>query len=150
MNVTKLVIICGLTACLATNSNQDYTDFQIEQAVAMAQKAVNVYQQTAPEQEFPIMLEFLRYYRSWYQAVTPAPIRLVEQLSPAALKFIAQLKSIANRFTQTPQAGLMGASRLSAEGERFYQQVITMVQSQLIEGKQASIMVIPRIQARLF
>lgn len=143
-------MLCGLTTCLATNSNQNYTDVQLEQTVAMAQKALNTYQQTAPAQEFPVTLAFLHYYRSWYQAVTPAPIRLIESLSPAALKFIAQLKALANQFTQTPQAGLMGASRLSPEGERFYEKVIDMVQNQLIEGKQASIMVIPRIQARLF
>jgi len=147
--ITQLsLILCGLTIFLSTNSNHDYSDLQLQQSLAVAQKALNVYQRSAPEQEFPIMLEFLHYYRSWYQAVTPAPMELIRHLSPAALKFIAQLKAIAQTFTRAPQ-NIPGSSRLTEQGEQFYEAVMRMAQSQLIDKQMAKIMVIPHLQTRL-
>jgi hypothetical protein len=149
-NSVTIFILCGLTAaCLVAQNGDDQSPAQLKQALASAQKAINVYQRSAPEQEYQILLEFLRYYRSWYQAVTPAPISLIERLSPAALKFIAQLKFIAKTFEQKAQA-MPGATRLSETGDQFYQAVIAMVENQLINKQLAQIMVIPHLQTRLF
>lgn len=150
MNFGKLVLFCGLTACLmAPGNEQDISYMQLHRALVTAQQALNEYQHSAPEQDYQNLLEYMRYYRSWYQAVTPAPIRLVEQLSPAALKFIAQIKHAASPFTRAPQ-GIPGSTRLTEEGERFYRTLISMAESQLIDNQIARIMVIPRMQSRLF
>lgn len=150
MKTRYTVIFCAVTvACLVAQSNDGDSRTQLHNSLAMAQQALIIYRQSAPEQEYPIMLEFLHYYRSWYQAVTPPPMSLVEQLSPAALKFIAQLKFIARQFEQAPR-GIPGASRLTIQGEQFYQTVIDMVQSQLIDKQLPRVMVIPRMQSRLF
>lgn len=144
----RIVFICGLTVCLFATSNQDYSDLQLQQSLAAAQRALTAYQHAAPEQDYQNLVAFLHYYRSWYQAVTPAPMGLISSLSPAALKFIAQLKAIAKSFVRAPQ-GIPGSSRLTAPGEQFYQSVIAMAQSQLIDKKIATIMIIPQIQTRL-
>lgn len=144
----KLFFLGGLTVCLIARQEQDVSDMQLQRALVTAQQALNEYQYSAPEQDYQNLLEYVRYYRSWYQAVTPAPIRLVEQLSPAALKFIAQIKYAVSPFTRAPQ-GIPGSTRLTETGEQFYRTVISMIESQLIDKQMARIMIIPRMQSRL-
>jgi hypothetical protein len=72
---------------------------------------------------------YLNYYRSWYQAVAPAPVGFFESLSPKSQNFIAEIKKLAEKFVVTPEKMMPGASKLSAEGEKFYQKVIAQLKS---------------------
>jgi hypothetical protein len=146
--IKSILVLSYLTICVTTQTNPDISQLQIQRALMTAQQALNVYQRNAPEQEYALLYEYMQYYRSWYQAVTPAPIQLVEQLSPAALKFIAQLKYAAQPFTRAPR-NMPGSSRLTAQGEQFFQAVVQMVRSQLLDKQLARIAVIPHMQTRL-
>lgn len=149
----QIIFICSLVIIATPNlqtTDQNRSSLRLDHALATAQQALNFYKRNAPKTDYNNLLAYLDFYRSWYQSVTPAPMPLIEQLSLAALQFVSQLKHIAQDFTIKTPRGIAGASRLTPEGELFYQEVIQMVQEQLIENKLASIMVIPHVQTRLF
>jgi hypothetical protein len=82
------------------------------------------YKRTAPLSDVRRLRDYLGYYRSWYQAVTPAPKALYESLSPEARAVANQLKEYAQRFVQ-PHTGIPGATTLSKEGNAWYQTVLS-------------------------
>ena len=105
---------------------------QITAPLIQASQALDEYTATCPHgADQANLIQYLNYYRSWYQAVTPAPRALVESLSPAAVIFIDQLRAIAEQFITTPEQR-PGASKLSAAGNCFYQKIILLTKSQLL------------------
>jgi len=118
----------------------DCSEIRFNHALAAAQQALTLYKYRGPQAEYNKLIDYLQYYRSWYQAVTPAPRSLVEQLSSDALLYVKNLQSAVNEFALVSPAiagsrGQIGASTLSPEGERFYQKVIAMTREQLIDKK---------------
>lgn len=77
------------------------------------------------------LIEYIEFYTSWYQAVTPAPRDLYDSLSDEAHEFVEELKTIAKVFERKPKPFLMGATRLNPEGKIFYQRVLKSLRKKL-------------------
>ncbi|HVW98990.1 MAG TPA: hypothetical protein VHA52_00900 [Candidatus Babeliaceae bacterium] len=86
------------------------------------------YKRTASSTDINRLYEYLTYYRSWYQAVTPPPSDLYESLSDQAKALIKQLKHYAEQFIQHPPARA-GATSLSKEGDQWYQNILSLLRS---------------------
>lgn len=89
-----------------------------------AQKLIAKYKETATPQELEKVINYLTYYRSWYQAVSPAPADSYKQMSPNSKKLVNQLRELGDRFIVKPEKMMPGSSRLSPEGDNFYQTAI--------------------------
>ncbi len=103
--------------------------------------------QATPE-DLALLMKYLGYYRSWYQAVRPAPVGLYESLSQSARHVIHDLQEYAQQFTRQPQPALPGSSRLTIEGEKFYQSVREELANSNA-GIQACSRVMPQLTAYL-
>jgi len=103
----------------------------LAEPLLQASRAFDAYQATDPSpQDINNVLKYVTYYRSWYQAVTPAPINLINSLSPAAKAYIKQLQAIAKIFETIPE-NRPGSSRLSMAGNCFYQKIIRLTKHQV-------------------
>lgn len=92
--------------------------------------------------------KYLAYYRSWYQAVTPAPRELVESLTDKAKDMLAHIKEAADtHFTQEPAQKIAGASRLSLYGTKYYDQINAWISHQ-IDLKEKQVIGSQRMMAR--
>ncbi len=100
----------------------------IKRALNGAFKDIEHYLAKAPQHDRTNFAAYLKYYRSEgrYQAVTPAPSTLRESLSPDAQALFKKLVKRARPFTHKPKP-TPGASRLTAEGEEFYQNIIAFI-----------------------
>lgn len=107
---------------------------QVGPAGAEAGKALKNYITQANikhlDNEFPKLVEYLNFFRSWYQSVSPAPQSLLESLSPDAQRYVQTLKDIAQKhgfvqpYSNDQAVARTGTSRLSADGEKFYTNII--------------------------
>ena len=78
------------------------------------------------------IVEYMKYYKSWYQSVTPAPTTLVNALSQQDKRFIEQVKQIIQPFQVTSPTSRMGASTLSRDGEILYEYVLAKLKRVLM------------------
>ena len=78
------------------------------------------------------IVEYMKYYKSWYQAVTPAPIKLVNALSQQDKRFIEQVKQIVQPFQVTSPTARLGASTLTRDGEILYEYVLAKLKRVLM------------------
>jgi hypothetical protein len=68
--------------------------------------------------------QYLTFYRSWYQSVTPPPHELTKDLSEEAKEMIRIIKETADTyFKQKPPQNISGASRLSLAGALYYDKI---------------------------
>ncbi len=109
---------------------QSQPSVKLERALHLARKEINRLFLTRSELEH--LTEYLEFYASWYAAVTPASAELRNSLSKQALDFIAKIKKIAKPLERKPDRRLMGASRLSDDGKKFYQKIIEELQKKLL------------------
>jgi hypothetical protein len=99
-------------------------------ALTKAQQTIDMYAQQVSQESFLNTLAYMKFYRSWYQSVTPAPRQVYEALNEQDHKFINVLKKIAQPFMQEPSS-IPGASSLSQQGDIFYQQVIALMENKI-------------------
>ncbi len=105
-------------------------------AKAQAFNKVDKYLASATEADRNKLVKYLGFYRSWYQAVTPAPQDLYNQLSRKAKKLAASIKEIAKEFTIQSKS-LIGSSKLTKDGVTFYTEVINRLQNGQVNKTQA-------------
>ncbi len=100
----------------------------VKKALNGAYKDIEHYLAKACHRDKTNLAEYLKYYRSegHYQAVTPAPNALRDSLSPDAQALFKKLVKRARPFTRKPKP-VPGASRLTAEGEEFYESIIAFI-----------------------
>ncbi|MBA3953729.1 hypothetical protein H0X48_00210 [Candidatus Dependentiae bacterium] len=122
MTASNLLAVCGC--------NQQTP---LKTALNQAQPLVAAYIQQASVQERQNLARYLTYYRSegGYQAVTPAPKEVREALTPASATLFNKIKELAAPFV-APSTTRPGASKLSAAGNTYYQELIKMVQASLV------------------
>ena len=111
----------ALTA--AKTQTQAQAAITLNTAETKAFAEVNTYLKSATQTDRDNLVNYLGYYRSWYQAVTPAPQDLFIKLSSNAKDLVKKIKDIAVEFTTQP-AAMAGSSKLTKDGEKFYQDVI--------------------------
>lgn len=138
----KLILIFSLitNACWAISMNPPHDPSIISpeprpkasrQTLKRAQELIGKYKKapTTTPQELEKVINYLSFYRSWYQAVTPAPTDSYKQLSEESKKLVDQLKRWGDTFIAEPEKMMPGASRLSEEGQSFYQAVIAALKA---------------------
>ncbi|MGC2310739.1 MAG: hypothetical protein WA432_03910 [Candidatus Babeliaceae bacterium] len=124
-----IIALAVITSCQAQiqeptiSLNDDSQKMDLETALIQADNLIDHYLKNATMPEAKNMLAYLAFYRSWYQSVTPAPADIYDALSPNDFTFIEKLKETAKPFIEKPRP-MPGASRLSQQGNTFYQQVI--------------------------
>ncbi len=103
-----------------------------EDTLKEAYKDVEQYLAKASMQDKKNFAHYLKYYRAEgrYQAVQPAPRSLRESLSSAARTLFRKLTKRARKFTRTPQP-IPGASRLTSDGEKFYESIRRFVEKSI-------------------
>ena len=115
-----------MAICLAISPTISCVDSQkVTKALPAAYKDIERYFATASDADKTRLAQYLTYYRSegHYQAVTPAPYELRKSLSAPAQALFKRLVYRARPFTRAPRA-LPGASRLTKEGEEYYERII--------------------------
>lgn len=145
--------LTAISLCAMSQLNSiRYTD-DIANALNLAQQELAIYQQqNVPVGDHENLINFLQFYKSWYQAVTPAPINLIIQLSPQAMAYVNSLKRIAEQagfvvlrepaFSHWPKGkdsfAQAGRSKLKPIGDTFYQAVIKITKQQLQNNRVVS------------
>lgn len=135
LKINCRVPLIVISVCFIATSSFIMAKSALENALGEAQNALKTYKATNPSSaDKADVAEYLTYYRSWYQAVRPASVELIERIkaNQATQTYIDMLKLIVKkyRFVQRP-SGLMGASKLSSDGNTFYQEVINSAQKAL-------------------
>lgn len=115
--ITSLLLVPVLTIC---QSQQNQTP--IDQAKVI----INDYKGAASTQDKQQLKEFLEYYRHWYQAVTPPPHGSYKRLTSKAQEVVNKIRKLGDTFAKKTTTR-PGESRLSQEGEKFYQEVLTLL-----------------------
>lgn len=87
------------------------------------------------QSELQDLIEYLGYYRSWYQSVSPAPQELYQKLSRKSRQLVELIKKNAKQFEITRQQDdrtkpMMGSSRLTNNGHEYYQLTIDNLSGQ--------------------
>jgi len=121
-----LKLFCLLSLTLYTQIS--YCANKSAHAIAQAKQEIAQFFKNSSERDKHLFAQYITYYRSegGYQAVTPAPLVLRESLSPDARNLWEKLKQIAQKnkkFIQKP-LGLPGSSKLTPEGEKYYQDLV--------------------------
>lgn len=114
-------------------------------AAVMAQSAIGVYQaqlaqdlqsddqdvKNAAQAAQTAVPEYAQGYRSFYQAVTPASasVRKAVDMYAPAKELFKKLKGFAKRFEIKTPSGIVGASRLSDEGNDYWQTIVETLSS---------------------
>lgn len=97
----------------------------VNKAFLTIKPSLESYVQTASLEDLNNLKKYISFYRSWYQAVAPAPRNLEATLSPQAKKAVALIKTTAEKyFMQEPIQRMPGASRLSVDGTKYYDKII--------------------------
>lgn len=115
---------------LCTNNN-----YQSIRATTHAKQIITQFFKKASDQDKQLFTDYLAYYRSegGYQAVTPAPGKLRESLSPDARNLWKKLTQLAQKFVQKP-LGIPGSSKLTKAGEKYYQDLLAYTKELLQSG----------------
>ena len=93
-----------------------------------AKNLLKNYSASVDHTELQKLVAYLDYYKSWYLALTPAPLDLVHSLKPESIQVIDYIKELATPFVRNTPKKLMGASRLTAEGNHFYKELSLFAQ----------------------
>lgn len=125
--IKKYSLIALLVIGASTFTHSLYGAHELQRA----SRRIDKYLKHSSPTDTANVFEYLHYYPSWYQAVTPAPVTLVESLSHRARNLIESLKEIAKDFEIKPTPQLPGSSRLSPEGRAYYEEVIKIFKSKL-------------------
>jgi hypothetical protein len=108
-----------------TNMQELFHNLFVKKAFFITKQDIESSLQTTSLEELENLKYYISFYRSWYQAVTPAPKNLEDTLSPQAKKSVNLIKSTAEKyFMQEPIQRMPGASRLSLDGTKYYDKVI--------------------------
>jgi hypothetical protein len=77
--------------------------------------------------------EYLSYYRSFFQAVTPAPREIYDAVYAygPSREFVEGVIKIAEDNFTRPARAMAGSSKLTADGERYFQKVLSLIQDKL-------------------
>lgn len=104
----------------------------LKKAQIKAYREIELYLAKATPQDQANLAEYLKYYRSegHYQAVTPVPGALRESLSADAHDLFKKLTKHAQPFIHKPKS-IPGSSRLTAQGEAYYQSLISFIGKKL-------------------
>jgi hypothetical protein len=125
------VILRIITFCLWAASSLT-AQLSQHKALDMSKQAISQFFQKASATDKKNFEKYLSYYRSVYQSVTPAPRKLCEALSQQAKQLFEQIKVYVGQapaLWDVEKRARFGASKLSAKGEQFYQDLIQYTQS---------------------
>jgi predicted AAA+ superfamily ATPase len=106
--------------------------FEVTDAVNHAQEYLDTFLSKATQKQKDAFGAFLKTYKSWYQSVTPASQQVVQNyrnLPVEAHEAMGAIRAIADQFTSEPVA-LAGGSRLSSDGNEYYQALISQFNMQ--------------------
>jgi len=130
----KKMYMIALMVCV----NQISAAVDMQAALADVDNAYSGYESSNPTMdERHALLDYLKYYRSFYQLVTPPPRDLIEKITPAARAYVTALKKIVekNKLAGDSTRGMTGTSRLSSNGEKLYEKAIDMLQKKFSSQK---------------
>lgn len=100
--------------------------FEVSNAVMQAQNYLDTFLSRATPAEKDAFGDYLKTYRSWYQAVTPASTAVINaynRLRPEAHEALGAIKAIADQFV-SGASGVPGSSTLSNDGNEYYQTLL--------------------------
>lgn len=133
MTMKKLLLLFCFTgtqlqAQQQTEQNTEKTTVSQEQQQALekAKEEVRKFRyRTSSCEDYSQFVEYLSYFQSWYQTVTPAPVSLYEDIKASGgLDVVTNLKTIMQPFEQRPLTPI-GGNRLSPNGRAAYQELLT-------------------------
>lgn len=145
-----LALALASTTCLGRkmgpstpdSENNQYDDQQntITLAIDGAQSAIDGFLEVAlkdnsikAQKALSSLIEYVSYYRSFFQAVTPPPIAIldaVEAYQPAS-GLMCQIFSIARlSFTKKPK-NVAGATSLTKDGEHYFETILSYLKKRL-------------------
>lgn len=115
-------------------TNVHYHTAESETSITKSQQAFNQikpeldrYKAKVSPDQLSDLVNYLGYYRSWYQSVSPAPRDLTEKLSKQSNNLVNLIRKNAEPFV-TDQSdankSIVGASKLSQDGDEYYQMII--------------------------
>ncbi len=135
-NIVLIATVAGLTETLVA-LNSVRLDPALEKPLIKAEKALEEYKNSPRRNpaEGERLVEYLGFYRSWYQSVTPASTALIDSLSTAALEYVGKLQKIVaeNRDLAARKGApgtMTGSSRLTELGSKFYETIINQLRKE--------------------
>lgn len=104
----------------------DQSSTSIQASLQEAQSLINDFAQNASQQDLFNLRDYMKYYKSWYQSVAPAPRDFVASLNSDIMSTAQALKQIGDSYMSVHSLR-PGKSRLSSAGEQFYLDVIELI-----------------------
>lgn len=111
---------------------------RVDEAFDKIKPRLEQYAREASPEERGNFANYVGYYRSWggYQAVSPAPREVTQNLTKEENKLAQEIKRVAEVFVSKkeqskpsirPETQVIGRSTLSPEGDEYYQRVIDYI-----------------------
>lgn len=107
------------------------TEVELLQAIQEGSQVLVDFSKTASLDELKALQDYLGYYKSWYQRVTPATQSVLEALSQNALATANKLKALGDRFKIEKKTTLAGATSLSKQGDKYYKYIKTLLANEI-------------------
>lgn len=123
----KLILLSSIVSAGLLGMAQDS-----QEAFKKADLAIGKYIEAASTKNIENVIAYTKFYRSWYQPVTPAPFAVLDSLSSLDIRFVKEIKDIAKPLAQEKlkERNLVGASTLSPEGEEFYKHILNKLEQE--------------------